>query len=254
MIIDTHAHLFYDNIIAVLDEILERASNIGITKIIIPAVDLKSSEKILKLTEKYDMLYGAVGFHPCDIKENNISEIKELEQFTGNKKIVAIGEIGLDYYWDKTYTKKQIAFFTEQIEFAKDVNLPVIIHTRDSIDDAIDIVKTKQSDKLKGQFHCFSGTIKQLYEIIDINNIYISYCGNITFKKYTDIEIIKETPFDRLLAETDSPYLTPEPFRGKQNEPSRIIYTLEKIASIKEIEKEELLEMIYSNTLNLFFK
>ena len=253
MIIDTHAHLFYDDIVANMDAVLERAAESGVSKIIVPAVDLNTSRQIIGLCDKYDMLYGAVGFHPCDIKETNTEDIKMLEELTSHPKIVAIGEVGLDYYWDKTYNDKQAFFFSEQLNLAKDKNLPVIIHTRNSTTDAIEIVKRNNSKNLKGQFHCFSGTESDMDEILKLENFYLSFCGNVTYKKFSDLDAVIKAPIEKLLSETDSPYLTPEPNRGKKNEPSYLKYTLAKIASVKNIDNNLLENTVYNNCLKLFF-
>jgi len=253
MIIDTHAHLFYDEIVEKMDNVLERALESGVNRIIIPAVDIKSSEKTIELCEKYEMLYGAVGFHPCDIRDTKPEEMKHIEEFASHPKIVAIGEIGLDYYWDISYRDKQIYFFTEQIELARDKNLPVIIHTRNSTTDAIEIVKQRNDENLKGQFHCFSGNENDLNEVLKLDNFYLSYCGNATYKKFSDINSLMNTPVEKMLSETDSPYLTPEPFRGKKNEPSYIKYTLKKIAELKNIDNNVLEDTVYNNCKKLFF-
>lgn len=254
MIIDSHAHLYYDEIFNDIENVLERAVNAGVEKIISPAVDLISAEKILKLADKYDNIYAAVGFHPSDIKKYSIGDLKSLEDFITHPKVVAIGEIGLDYYWDTSYIDNQKTFFIEQIEFAKSHNLPVIIHTRDSVADAINIILEKSGENLSGQFHCFSGNENQLEQILSINNFYVSYCGNITFKKFAEKNLIELTPIEKMLSETDSPFLSPEPFRGKTNEPSRVVYTLKKIAEIKNMDYSNMIKTIYQNSLNLFFK
>jgi TatD DNase family protein len=253
MIVDTHAHLYYDDIMLDLDGVLERAAESGVSRIIVPAVDMHTSKKIITLCDKYEIIYGAAGFHPGDIKDTGNDEIKLLEEFISHPKVVAIGEIGLDYYWDKTYIDKQIFFFKEQIDIAKDKNLPVIIHTRNSTKEAIEIITGKYDYKLKGQFHCFSGTTEDLDNILKLDNFFVSFCGNITFKKYKDTDIIKNVPQEKLLSETDTPYLSPEPFRGKRNEPSFLKYTLKRISEIKETEYEILENAIYQNVMNLFF-
>lgn len=253
MIIDTHAHLFYDDIVADMHGVLERAAESGVSRIIIPAVDLVTSKKIISLCDKYDMLYGAVGFHPCDIKDTNSDDIKLLEEFTSHPKIVAIGEIGLDYYWDDSFKDKQFFFFREQIELAKEKNLPVIIHTRSSTSDAVKIIKENYDEKLKGQFHCFSGNENDLAEILKLGNFYLSFCGNVTYKKFADINSVINTPVEKLLSETDTPYLTPVPNRGKKNEPAYLKYTLQKIAEIKQIENNLLEDIVYNNCIKLFF-
>jgi len=253
MIIDTHAHLYYDDIVSEMDKVLERAAESGISRIIVPAVDIQTSVKIISLCDKYEMLYGAVGFHPGDIKDTESGDIKLLEEFLQHPKVVAVGEIGLDYYWDVSYKDKQIYFFKEQIEIAKDKNLPVIVHTRNSTKEAVEIITEKYDGNLKGQFHCFSGTSEDLDEILKLENFFVSFCGNVTFKKYKNINIIENVPVNKLLSETDTPYLSPEPFRGKRNEPAYIKYTLKKISEIKNIECGKLETAIYRNVMNLFF-
>lgn len=253
MIIDSHAHLYYDDIISELDKVLERAVESGVSRIIVPAVDFETSKKIISLCDKNEMIYGAVGFHPGDIKETKEEDIKLLEEFLQHPKIVAIGEIGLDFYWDTSYKDKQFFFFKEQIEIAKDKNLPVIVHTRNSTNEAIEIIKEKYDDRLKGQFHCFSGNMEELNNILELQNFYVSFCGNITFKNYKDSEIVKNTPVNRLLSETDTPFLAPDPYRGKRNEPAYLKYTLKKISEIKATDLNELEDSIYQNIMNLFF-
>lgn len=253
MIIDTHAHLFYDEIVPELNKILDRARQSGITKIIVPAVDLQTSRKVISLCDKYEMIYGAVGFHPCEIKDINPDEIKLIEELTSHPKIIAIGEIGLDFYWDVSYKDKQYFFFKEQIELANAQNLPIIVHTRNSTPEAIEVIKKENNHKLKGQFHCFSGTENDLDNILKIENFYVSFCGNITFKKFDNNNVILKTPIEKLLSETDTPYLSPEPYRGKKNEPSYLIHTLKKLAEIKQIEYNLLIETIYKNCNKLYF-
>jgi TatD DNase family protein len=254
MIIDTHAHLYYENLIGEIENILQRAYESGITKVIVPAVDLKTSEIILNLAERYEMIFAAVGFHPCDVKVKDLKEVKHLEDFIHHKKTVAIGEIGLDYFWDKSYNDLQKKFFCTQAELAADAGLPVIIHTRDSIKDAISSLKELNLSELSGQFHCFSGDENDLKEVLSFENFYLSYCGNITYKKYSGLDVVKNTPVEKLLAETDSPFLTPEPYRGKPNEPARIIYSLMKISEVKQIDLDNLKSEIYKNTKSLFKK
>jgi TatD DNase family protein len=254
MIIDCHAHLYYDELLKDIDNVLKRADESGVVKIIIPAVDIKTSEKILLLAEKYNQIYAAVGFHPCNIKGFTISDLKFIESLLSHSKVVAIGEIGLDYYWDKTNLDFQKAFFSEQIEMAKTSGLPIIVHTRDSSKDAIEMISVSMNENLAGQFHCFSGDENDLDKILSLNNFYVSFCGNITFKKFSGRNLIELTPVERMLAETDSPFLSPEPFRGKTNEPSRVVHTLKKIAEIKNCDYEILENSIYNNTIELFKK
>ncbi|MBS1517723.1 MAG: TatD family hydrolase [Bacteroidetes bacterium] len=255
MFTDTHAHLYYPEILDSLNEILERAKDSGIERIIVPAVDLGSSRKILELSEKYDMIYAALGVHPCDVSKNEISTLDEIEILLDHEKVVAVGETGLDYYWDRSNIELQKEFFTRQIKMACDHSLPVVIHTRSSTEDAVSIIETTAADNpaLKGQFHCFSGNADELGRILKLENFYISYCGNITYKNFDNSETVKNTPAERLLSETDSPFLPPVPFRGKKNEPSYMLKTLEKISEIKSADFKKLSETISGNISKLFF-
>jgi TatD DNase family protein len=254
MIIDTHAHLYFDILYNNINAVLDKARENGITKIITPAVDLKTSEIIMNLSEKYNEIYAAVGFHPSEVKDKDITELKNIEDFLKSSKVVAIGEIGLDYFWDTTFIGLQKSFFSEQINLAVNYNLPVIIHTRDSIKDAIAIIQNPEYRNLKGQFHCFSGDEKDLKIILEMKNYFISFCGNITYKKSELPKLVEKVPVDFLLSETDSPFLTPMPSRGKPNEPAKIVNTIRKISQIVNISYEELLPVLYDNAIKLYPK
>jgi len=253
MIIDTHAHLYYPDILNRIDEVIENAANNGITKIIAPAIDLKSSETILELSSKYEIVYAALGFHPSDILNLTDKDFQTLEELLKEDKVVAIGETGLDYYWDITFKEKQIEFFKRHLELSANHNLPVIIHTRDSVKDAIKIIKHSNL-KVNGQFHCFSGDEADLKEVLDLETYYLSYCGNITYKNFDALELVRKSPVNKLLAETDSPFLTPVPHRGKKNEPAFVKYTIEKVAHLKDISTPDLIMQLEINTRNLFPK
>jgi TatD DNase family protein len=252
MIIDTHAHLYYDDILNNIYEILKRAEDAGVEKIIAPAVDYKTSLQLLELTAKYPMVYAALGIHPTDVNKYEYSELERIEKLFGNDKVVGIGETGLDYYWDTSYNDKQKEFFRLHIEIAKAKELPVIIHTRNSIDDAIQVVKENYSEKLKGQFHCFDGTTEQLDKVMELKTFYISFTGNITYKKYTFAETVTKAPIDKILSETDSPFLSPLPYRGKPNEPAYIVNTIKKVAELKKVSEEEMKKHLRENVNALF--
>ncbi len=254
MLIDTHAHLFIDKVYSQIDDVIKRAEDAGIQKIICPAVDHQSSLKILEICSKYDIVYAAVGIHPGDCKDIEFSEIDKIASLVNEPKVVAIGETGLDYYWDTSYNEKQKEFFRLQIELAKDSGLPVIIHQRYSIDDCIEIIGNNIDERLKGQFHCFEGTTEHLDKIKRFKTFFISYCGNITYKNYSDVNKVIQTPMEMMLSETDSPYLPPVPYRGKSNEPSYIINTINKIAELKGIEVDEAIKILTGNAEKLFFK
>lgn len=252
MIVDTHAHLYYDDILKNIDEILKRAEDAGVEKIIAPAVDYKTSMQLLELCAKYPMIYAALGIHPTDVNKYEYSELEKIEKLFDDEKVVGVGETGLDYYWDTSYNDKQKEFFRLHIDIAKARELPVIIHTRNSIDDAIQIVKENYSDKLKGQFHCFDGTTEQLDKVIDLNTFYVSFTGNVTYKKYAFAETVAKVPMNRILSETDSPFLSPLPHRGKPNEPAYIVNTIKKVAEFKNVSEEEMKKNFRENVKELF--
>lgn len=252
MIVDTHAHLYYEDILNNIDDILKRAEDAGIEKIIAPAVDYKTSMQLLELTAKYPMIYAALGIHPTDVNKYEYSELEKIEKLFDNDKVVGVGETGLDYYWDTSFNDKQKEFFRLHIEIAKTRELPVIIHTRNSIDDAIQVVKDNYSDKLKGQFHCFDGTTEQLDRVMELKTLYVSFTGNVTYKKYAFSETVAKVPMDRILSETDSPFLSPLPHRGKPNEPSYIVNTIKKIAELKNVSEEEMKKNFRENVRVMF--
>jgi TatD DNase family protein len=253
MIIDTHAHLYYPDLKDRIDEVLDNALSNGITKIIAPAIDLKTSEAILELASKHEMIYAAVGFHPSDIPGLTEKDFDSLETLLKEDKVVAIGETGLDYYWDITYKDKQKDFFLRHLELSSKYNLPVIIHTRDSVKDAIKLIRESKL-RVNGQFHCFSGDEVDLQDAIALETYCISYCGNITYKNFDALELVRQTPAEKLLAETDSPFLTPVPHRGKKNEPAFVKHTIDKMAHLKNISLESLVSQLEINTRTLFPK
>jgi TatD DNase family protein len=252
MFIDTHAHLFYPNFENETEQVIERAKQDGVDYILVPATDLKTSKQVISLTEKFDMIYGAVGIHPHDSKAWNSSLVSQIEKLAKNKKIVAIGEIGLDYYYDFSPKEKQIEAFKAQIELALKLDLPVIIHNRDSDEDMMEIIGSYCSAGLKGQFHCFNGSLEDAMELVNMNYM-LSFTGNITFKKADNLRhILKHIPPDHLLLETDSPFMTPVPHRGKRNEPSYVKYVADKIAEIQNLRVEDVAKITSFNTFKLF--
>ncbi|MBK6507454.1 MAG: TatD family hydrolase [Ignavibacteria bacterium] len=253
MLTDTHAHLYYPDILDSLPEILQRAEEAGIGRVIVPAVNLETSLKILDLSKEYEQIYCALGLHPCDVSKSNPNEINEIEKLLSHKKVVAVGETGLDYYWDTSNIEQQKDLFRKQIRIASKLKLPVIVHTRDSTDDAITLMKEEYEQyPVRAHFHCFSGTLAQLSECLSIPDSHISFCGNITYKKSLLDEVISAAPIDRLLSETDSPFLPPMPYRGKKNEPSFMIKTLEKISNVKGIPETELMNVVSKNAEKFF--
>ncbi len=252
MFIDTHAHLFYPNFAEDLDEVISRAKKNDIDFILVPATDIKTSEQVIDLTEKYEMVYGAVGVHPHDTKDWNSSFIPKIEKLAKNKKIVAIGEIGLDYYYDFSPKEKQIEAFKSQIDLALKLDLPVIIHNRDSDEDVMEIIRSYCGSGLKAQFHCFNGSLEDAMELVGMNFM-ISFTGNITFKKADNLrDILQHIPLENILLETDSPFMTPVPHRGKRNEPSYVKYVAEQIAELHKLRPIDVARITSFNAFRTF--
>jgi len=256
MIIDSHCHLTYEPMSLSLDETIKRANNDGVKFLLTISTEDKSFKNILDILEKYKSVYGTYGIHPHEAKKH--LEIKSnhiISQVKKSKKIIGIGESGLDFYYNHSEKKDQISSFLEHIDASQKTNLPLIVHTRSAEDDTLKILKDSvQKNDLKILIHCFTGTKKFAFKLLDIG-AYISASGVVTFKKSQELaETFKEIPLDRILVETDSPYLAPEPLRGKPNEPSYITHTVKFLSKLKNISYEKLSESTSQNFFNLFGK
>jgi TatD DNase family protein len=252
MFIDTHSHLFYPNFEDDLDEVIQRARDSGVDFILVPATDLATAKEVTNLTEKYDMIYGAVGIHPHETKDWDSSLLNEIESLASHKKIVAIGEIGLDYFYDYSPKEKQIEAFKSQIDLALKLDLPIIVHNRDSDEDMMEIINSYCGTGLKAQFHCFNGSLRDAKELMHMGYM-ISFTGNITFKNADELrEVLKNVRIDQLLLETDTPFLTPVPFRGKRNEPAYVKYIAEQVAKAHKLSIEEVGRITSFNAFRIF--
>lgn len=252
MFIDTHAHLFFENFNDDIDEVINRAKENGVDYIIVPATDLATSKESIELAEKYEMIYATVGIHPHDTKEWNDSLLLEIEKLTKHPKVVAIGEIGLDYYYDFSPKEQQIKAFKSQLDLANKLELPVVIHNRDSDVDMMEIIQSYCGTGLKAQFHCFNGSLADALEFMKMNH-FISFTGNITFKKSDGLrEILKHIDLNHLMLETDSPFMTPIPYRGKRNEPAHVKIVAEKISEIHNLSIKEVGRITSLNTFRFF--
>lgn len=252
MFIDTHAHLFFENYKDDIDDVIIRAKKNGVDYIIIPATDLKTSREAIVLAEKYEQVYATVGIHPHDTKDWDKSLIPEIEKLAKHPKVVAIGEIGLDYYYDFSPKDQQIKAFKSQLELAIKLELSVVIHNRDSDGDMMDIISSYCGSGLKAQFHCFNGSLDDAMEFMKMNH-FISFTGNITFKKSDGLrEILRHINLNHLMIETDSPFMTPVPFRGKRNEPSYVGYVAQQVAEVHKISVEEVGRITSLNTFRFF--
>lgn len=250
--IDSHAHLDDERFDEDRDEVIAFLYENDVQIVLNPGSDLNSSKKALALAEKYPFIYAAVGFHPHDSKYMKEEHLDIFKEMAGKKKVIAIGEIGLDYYYDNSDRDVQRKWFREQIRLARELDLPYIVHNRDSHEDVLRIMKEEHYEGARGILHCYSGSAELSREFIKLG-FYISLGGPVTFKNARVPKLVaKEVPFDKLLIETDSPYLTPEPYRGKRNEPKYVKYVAEEIAKIRNVSLDEVAEKTRENFKRLF--
>ncbi len=251
--IDTHSHIYSEEFDADRDEVILRAQHAGVTKIILPNVDSDSLPRLLELEARYpDYCYAAVGLHPESVKENYQKELDVIRAELERRKYLAVGEIGIDLYWDKTYQKEQTIVFRTQVEWALEFSLPVIIHVRNSHRETIDTLKPYASGGLKGIFHCFGGTPEEAAEIFSLGDFKLGIGGVVTFKNSGLAASLMHIPLEKLVLETDAPYLTPAPFRGKRNESSYLRYVAAKLAEIYNVSQDEVNRVTTESACSVF--
>lgn len=252
MLIDSHCHIYLEEFETDRNIMVERAIKAGVDKFIMPAIDSKTHEDLLNAEKSFKGLaFAMMGLHPCSVKENYLQELQIVKAYLEKRKFVAIGEIGLDYFWDITYMEQQKETMATQIKWALEYNLPIVIHSRNSTDDCIEMVEAHQNGELKGVFHCFSGTIEQAQKITDLG-FFLGIGGVLTFKNAGLDKVIEKIGLENILLETDAPYLAPVPYRGKRNECSYIKLVAEKLSQIKGVPIEEIQEITSANTKKLF--
>ncbi|MBR5602283.1 MAG: TatD family hydrolase [Clostridia bacterium] len=250
-IFDTHAHYDDEDFLPDLDEVLSSLESKGVCGVINNAANMKGARESIRLSEKYSNVWAAVGVHPHDVKDMTDSDIDELREMSKHRKVVAIGEIGLDYHYNFSPRDVQIKWLERQLELANELQLPVFIHDREAHADTLELLKKYRP---KGVIHCFSGSVEMAREILNLG-MYIGLGGAVTFKNAkTPVEVARYVPLDRLLLETDAPYMTPVPFRGKRCTSDLIAYTAERIAAEKNITAQQLCDITKENTLTLFTK
>ncbi|MDD4402895.1 MAG: TatD family hydrolase, partial [Desulfitobacteriaceae bacterium] len=233
MIIDSHAHYDDEQFDIDRNEVLERIQKQGVARVVNPSANVATAEKCLKLAKEYSFFYTAMGIHPHEAKEMSDEVLIKLRDMAGYEKVVAIGEIGLDYHYDFSPRKIQKSCFSAQIRLAKELKLPLIIHDREAHKDIMDIIKAEKAEAVGGVFHCFTGSVEMAREVLDMG-FYIALGGAVTFKNAKKpVEVAKFVPNDRLLVETDSPYMTPVPFRGKRNDSGYLEEIIKKLAEIR---------------------
>lgn len=251
--VDSHCHLYSEQFNDDRSIAISEAKTLGVTKIVLPNIDSQSLDGMWDLcTNDPQMFYPALGLHPCSVKENYLSELQVLRSSLESKKYVAIGEIGMDLYWDKTFIDQQKEAFLTQCAWAKEYDLPIIIHTRDSFDEIFELLDAIHDDSLRGVFHCFSGNKQQADKIVRYGNFYLGIGGVVTFKNAKLDQAIQDVPLDKILLETDSPYLAPSPNRGKRNEPKFLWHIAEKLASIYNVPLSEIAKITTANSTKLF--
>ena len=250
--IDTHSHIYLPEFDPDRDLMLERAEKEGIRKILMPAIDSSSHEAMLKVEKDNPFSsYSMMGVHPCSIKENYREELKIARDFLEKRSFKAVGEIGLDFYWDTTFTDQQYKAFHEQIEWALHFDIPISIHSRNATDECIKVAEEHQKGKLKGIFHCFSGNLLQAQQAIDLG-FYLGIGGVVTFRNSGLDNVMESISPEHVVLETDAPYLAPAPYRGKRNEPAYLKYIIEKLAAIRNADVIEIATITSANAEKLF--
>ncbi|HWL25005.1 MAG TPA: TatD family hydrolase [Ureibacillus sp.] len=252
MFIDTHVHLNADQYDEDLQEVIDRALEAKVEKMVVVGFDRKTIERAMKLADDYDFIYAVIGWHPVDAIDCTDEDLKWIEELSSHPKVVGIGETGLDYYWDKSPKDVQQKLFRKQIQLAQKLNLPIIIHNREATADIVKILREENAATVGGIMHCFSGSVETAKECIAMNFI-ISLGGPVTFKNAkTPKEVAKDIPLEHLLIETDAPYLAPHPYRGKRNEPSLVPLVAEEIARLKGVSVEEVGSATTANAIKVF--
>jgi TatD DNase family protein len=249
---DTHTHLYYETDPEKLTQLMQRCVDNEISRLFLPNVDSSSVPQVFNLAKLYpENCFPMLGLHPCDVKQNYEEELDIIKKAKDQARIYAVGEIGIDLYWDKTTLPFQQKAFREQIAWAKELNLPIVIHCREAVDEIFEILTELKDDKLRGIFHCFTGTAEQAAKVIELD-FYLGIGGVLTYKNSGLDKAIADISLDHLVLETDSPYLTPVPFRGKPNESSYLIYVAQKLADLKQISIEEVARVTTLNSKTIF--
>ena len=251
MIIDSHAHIYLSDFESDIEEVLQRAKAVDVEKIYMPNIDSTTIDQMHSIERRFPQCISMMGLHPCYVKENVKEELEIVKKHLEQRKYAAVGEIGIDLYWDKTFVEQQINAFQTQIEYAKEHELAFVIHSRDSLDLTIETVSKYQDGSLKGIFHCFNGTVEQGKKIIDLG-FYLGVGGVVTYKNAGVDKVVSQLPLNSMVLETDSPYLSPGPKRVKRNEPSRLSLVLDKLEMILDEDRNKISSVTSSNCEKIF--
>tara|TARA_B100000579_G_scaffold417579_1_gene414240 strand:+ start:569 stop:1336 length:768 start_codon:yes stop_codon:yes gene_type:complete len=252
-LIDSHIHLYLEDFKLEEKSLIEKAIKKNIKKFLLPNIDLSTIEELILLCKKYPKYcYPMIGLHPCSVKKNYSKVLNKLMKKMNSTDFIAIGEVGIDLYWDRTFIEEQKNAFRIQIAWAKKKKLPLVVHCRNSFDEVYEILKEESNDDLRGVLHCFGGNLEQAQKIIDLN-FFLGIGGVLTFKNSGLDSVIKKIPIEKIILETDAPYLAPAPYRGKRNEPENLILIANKLCEIKNTSMLNLTNQLYKNTNSLFF-
>lgn len=251
ILIDSHAHIYLGQFDSDRDEVINRAKRSGVEGILMPAIDSDTHESMLQVEKQYpEICKTMMGLHPCSVKVNYREELAIVENFLANQEFIAVGEIGLDFYWDVSFREQQYECFHRQIEWAMHYDLPISIHSRNATEECIGIIR-QYANKLKGVFHCFSGTLDQANQLVDLG-FYLGIGGVLTFKNSGLDIVVRDLGLEQIVLETDAPYLAPVPFRGKRNESSYLSYVVQKLADIKGTTTDAVAQATTANAKKLF--
>ncbi|MFN8844852.1 MAG: TatD family hydrolase [Chryseotalea sp.] len=250
--IDTHAHIYLEEFVKDVESVIQTAQTVGVTQILLPNIDVTSIDAVKQLAERFPQICKPMmGLHPCYVKENVTEQLAIIQETLQQHSFIAVGEIGTDLYWDKTFWAQQQLAFTTQLKWAYELKLPVSIHSRESTKEAIDIIKELKGQHPRGVFHCFSGTLEEAKEVIDLG-FALGIGGVVTFKKSGLDELLTHIDLKSIVLETDSPYLAPVPNRGKRNEPAYLSYIKKKLAEVKQVSEEEIDTITTENAKRIF--
>lgn len=252
-LIDTHSHIYQPPFDEDRDAMMQRAAEAGVKKIFLPNIDIESIARVHDLCDAYpEVCFPMMGLHPCDVKENYAEVLAQMYPYFSQRNYIAVGEIGIDLYWDKTTLPLQIEAFKIQINWAKELNLPIVIHARDSFDEIFAVMDAEHDERLRGVFHCFTGNMEQAQKVMSYSGFYMGIGGVLTYEKSGLDKVVADIPMEYLMLETDSPYLTPKPHRGKRNESAYTRIIAEKLAVVKNISQEEVVLHTTRNAETLF--
>jgi TatD DNase family protein len=252
LLTDTHTHLYYETDDTKRVELIQRCKENSITRLFLPNVDAESVPMVFSLEASFpDLCYPMLGLHPCSVKEDWEEELNKIQQAAHQHKIYAIGEIGIDLYWDKTTLRDQILAFKKQIAWAKSLKLPINIHCRDAFDEVYEVLRQEKDDDLRGIFHCFGGTLEQANKLIELG-FYLGIGGVVTYKNAGLDKVVAQTSLNHIVLETDSPYLTPVPYRGKPNESSYLIYVAQKVAELHQTDLDTVAAITTENSKKVY--